>query len=83
MKAIAIIEIPDGGKGKWFIDGYIRYTEDESLMKKFDADMIPLKPLPSHMELESNDTRTKAIKIDNSFRMGWNMCLGEILGENK
>ena len=46
MKAIAIIEVLEGGKGKWYIDGEIRYTENKSLMEKFDVEMIPLKPLP-------------------------------------
>lgn len=48
MKAIAIINLPDDAfeKGNWYIDGVIRYTENESLMKKFDVEMIPLKPLP-------------------------------------
>lgn len=43
----------------------------------------PLRPLPSHMELELTVSQIKAITVNNSFRMGWNMCLGEILGENK
>ena len=53
MKAIAIIEVPEGGKGKWYIDGEIRYTENESLMKKFDVEMIPLRPLPEEKNIQN------------------------------
>lgn len=82
MKAIAIIEIPEGGKGKWYIDGEIRYTENESLMKKFDADMVPLKPLPQ--EREFGKRNILPIKVDgNSFVLGWNACLNEITGETE
>lgn len=75
MKAIAIIEIPDGGKGKWYIDGMIRYTEDESLMKKFDADMIPLKPLPKK---KNTDFHPNIV-----YANGWNDCIKEITGETE
>lgn len=98
MKAIAIIEIPDGGKGKWYIDGLIRYTEDESLMKKFDADMIPLKPMPekkvvtvkriediqsySITEVADKISAKIILKTDEVFALGWNACLDSIIGEN-
>lgn len=74
MKAIAIIEIPDGGKGKWYIDGEIRYTENESLMKKFDADMIPLKPMPNRIDWFENGYNGDWIM----FSTGWNACIEEI-----
>lgn len=76
MKAIAIIEILDGGKGKWYIDGEIHYTEDESLMKKFDVEMIPLKPMPQ--KRESKDGHP----FNECYADGWNACLREITGEN-
>ena len=68
MKAIAIIEIPDGGKGKWYIDGYIRYTEDESTMKRFDKDMIHIKPLP-------NRIKERGKWISEEYQKGWNACI--------
>lgn len=90
-KAILIIDLPmmcaECPMFTWaskdnYSDGFCTHSHK---LVKFDLRPLdcPLKPIPSHMELESTDTRSKAIKIDNSFRMGWNMCLGEILGENK
>lgn len=76
MKAIAIIEVPEGGKGKWYIDGEIRYTENESLMKKFDKEMIPLKPLPQKKDIELP-------WLYAEYENGWNDCLDEILGETE
>lgn len=99
MKAIAIIEIPDDGKGKWYIDGMIRYTEDESLMKKFDAEMIPLKPMPqkkvvtvkriedihsySITEVADKISAKIILKTNEVFALGWNECLAEITGETE
>lgn len=72
MKAIAIIEIPDDGfeKGKWYIDGYIRYTEDESTMKRFDKDMIHIKPLPKK---KNTDFHPNIV-----YANGWNDCIEEL-----
>lgn len=43
------------------------------------AEWCPLKPLPKPMPYEQTDTQTvKAVKVDNSFRLGWNACLEEI-----
>lgn len=72
MKAIAIIEVPEGGKGKWYIDGEIRYTENKSLMKKFDVEMIPLKPLPEPKEPSVDSAK------EYWFACGFNDCLEEI-----
>lgn len=83
MKAIAIIEIPDDGNGKWYIDGVIRYTEDESLMKKFDADMIPLKPLPQKKEETFAYWIARGCNDPESYINGWNACLEEITGETE
>ena len=74
MKAIAIIDVPDG-EGKWYIDGVIRYTEDESLMKKFDADMIPLKPMPKKM---IPVVLHQCVEDEYLYQKGWNDCLKEI-----
>ena len=73
MKVIAIIEVPEGGKGKWYIDGEIRYTENESLMKKFDKEMVPLKPLPAEINQDE-------IESDREYYMavGFNACLEKI-----
>lgn len=79
MKVIAIIDVPDG-EGKWYIDGEIRYTENESLMKKFDADMIPLKPLPKKKEIDNPDGY---YDLSQLFHEGWNYCIDAITGENK
>lgn len=79
MKAIAIIDVPDGGKGKWYIDGEIRYTEDESLMKKFDADMIPLKPMPKKRNYSEELADTRGFDM---YMEGWNDCLKEITDES-
>lgn len=79
MKAIAVIEILEGGKGKWYIDGQIRYTENESLIKKFDKELIPLKPLPQkkwHEEGKENE-------CEEWYRNGWNDCIDEITGETE
>ena len=73
MKAIALIEILEGGKGKWYIDGQIRYTENESLIKKFDKELIPLKPLP-----EPKDIGYPNEDYDVGFGDGWDACLKEI-----
>ena len=78
MKAIAIIEVPEGGKGKWYINGEIRYTENRPLMQKFDIQMITLKPLPSFKAVDLNDTRDVVM-----FCHGWNTCLAEITGETE
>ena len=78
MKVIAIIDVPEGGKGKWYIDGEIRYTENESLMKKFDVEMVPLKPLPQMKYISLGDTHNDLI-----YEMGWNGCLDEIMGEKE
>lgn len=77
MKAIAIIEVPEGGKGKWYIDGEIRYTENKSLMEKFDVEMIPLKPLPQKFRTDGNDIE------EDSYWQGWNDCIDEITGETE
>lgn len=82
MKAIAIIEIPEGGDGKWYINGEIRYTEDESLMKRYDAEMIPLKPMPKKpnpvdMELEPYIKPSDAEKWE-FYCIGFNDALKEI-----
>ena len=80
MKAIAIIEVPEGGKGKWYIDGEIRYTENKSLMMKFDVEMIPLKPLPSKLVpfgyLDAGNE-------DGLYEKGYNDCIDEITGETE
>jgi len=73
MKVIAIIEVPESGKGKWYIDGEIRYTENKSLMKKFDVETIPLKPLP--------ETKDVGYPIDDyavGFGDGWDACIKEL-----
>lgn len=80
MKTIAIVEVPEGGEGKWYIDGEIRYTENESLMKKFDVEMIPLKPLPD--ERTHNDLY-EIIWDDDIYALGFNRCLHEITGETE
>lgn len=82
MKAIAIIDVPDG-EGKWYIDGEIRYTENESLMKKFDADMIPLKPLPQKKEETFAYWIARGCNDAESYINGWNACLEEITGETE
>lgn len=74
MKAIAVIEILEGGKGKWYIDGQIRYTENESLIKKFDKEMIPLKPMPEKMIPEM----VMGNKFAEGCVQGWNDCIEEI-----
>ena len=74
MKVIAIIDVPDG-EGKWYIDGEIHYTENESLMKKFDADMIPLKPMPKK---KNTDFHPNIV-----YANGWNACLEAITGETE
>ena len=76
MKAIAVIEILEGGKGKWYIDGQIRYTENESLIKKFDKELIPLRPLP---QKESEKHREEIEDWTGlAYSQGWNDCLEEI-----
>ena len=74
MKVIAIIDVPDG-EGKWYIDGEIHYTENESLMKKVDADMIPLKPMPKK---KNTDFHPNIV-----YANGWNACLEAITGETE
>ena len=78
MKVIAIVEVPEGGKGKWYIDDGIRYTENKSLMKKFDVEMIPLKPLPKKMIRRATDGA-----VDLIYSTGYNKCLDEITGETE
>lgn len=80
MKAIAIVEVPEGGKGKWYIDGEIRYTEYRPLIQKFDIQMIPLKPLPKVKTKEeeiAKDPFNEDLFYDDYIR-GWNACLKEI-----
>ena len=74
MKAIAIVEVPEGGEGKWYINGEIRYTENESLMKKFDVEMIPLKPMPHKLQADW---------YTDGYKEGFNACLDEITGEKE
>lgn len=74
MKMIAIIDVPDG-EGKWYIDGEIRYTEDESLMKKFDNNMIQLKPLPKKF---IPVVLHQCVEDEYLYQKGWNDCLKEI-----
>lgn len=74
MKAIAIVEVPEGGEGKWYINGEIRYTENESLMKKFDVEMIPLKPMPHKLQADW---------YTDGYKEGFNACLDEITGETE
>ena len=80
MKVIAVIEVPEGGEGKWYIDGEIRYTENESLMMKFDKEMIPLKPLSSKLVpfgyLDAGNE-------DGLYEKGYNDCIDEITGETE
>lgn len=78
MKAIAIVEVLDGGKGQWYIDGDIHYTEDESLMKKFDAEMIPLKPMPKPKGYINAIEWHLTEKDSAMFISGWNNCLEEL-----
>ena len=82
MKVIAVIEVPESYKGKWYIDGMIRYTEDESLMKIFDKDLVELKPLPRKRDI---DKILEFCGYDNiiqeSLARGYNSCLDEITGE--
>lgn len=89
MKAILVIDIDDSlveGEERFAVDGYLMQESDcvgcyEAVGRIRNA---ILKPMPNYMELEKpNVTQAKAIKIDNSFRFGWNMCLGEILGETE
>ena len=82
MKMIAIIDVPDG-EGKWYIDGEIHYTENESLMKKFDADMIPLKPLPQNKEETFAYWIARGCNDPESYINGWNACIDEITGETE
>lgn len=82
MKAIAIVEVPEGGEGKWYIDGEIRYTENESLMMKFDKEMIPLKPLPNYRDNSKKPKDYAEVWIDGA-KTGWNACLDEITGETE
>lgn len=84
MKAIAIIDLPDDAfeKGNWYVDGEIRYTENEPLMKKFDNNMISLKPLPKKpnpvdMGLESYIKPSDAEKWE-FYCIGFNDALKEI-----
>lgn len=74
MKAIVIVEVPEGGEGKWYINGEIRYTENESLMKKFDVEMIPLKPMPHKLQADW---------YTDGYKEGFNACLDEITGEKE
>lgn len=74
MKVIAIVEVPEGGEGKWYIDGEIRYTENKSLMKKFDVEMIPIKPLPHKLQADW---------YTDGYKEGFNACLDEITGETE
>lgn len=91
MKVIAMIEVPEGGKGKWYIDGEIRYTENKSLMAKFDKEMVPLKPLPQKidkgMEVDisgGDDYETGYIHgWHRGVDKGWNDCIKTIKGETK
>ena len=77
MKAIAIVEVPEGGKGKWYINGEIRYTEYRPLIQKFDIQMIPLKPLPQKFRTDGDDIE------EDSYWNGWNACIDEITGEKE
>ena len=83
MKAIAIVEVPEGGKGKWYIDGEIRYTENKSLMMKFDKEMIPLKPLPQHREMFVGDRDRREVMLGKAYLKGWNDCVDGITGETE
>ena len=82
MKMIAIIDVPDG-EGKWYIDGEIHYTENESLMKKFDADMIPLKPMPQEQDIYEIGMDEEDTNAKRQWNKGWNACLEEIVGETE
>lgn len=84
MKAIAIIELSNDAfeKGNWYVDGEIRYTENESLMKKFGNNMISLKPLPKkpnpvNMGLEPYIKPSDAEKWE-FYCIGFNDALKEI-----
>lgn len=84
MKVIAIVEVPEGGKGKWYINGEIRYTEYRPLIQKFDIQMIPLKPLPQREKVDEKYMNDGLLRVaETMYAEGWNDCLDAITGETE
>lgn len=83
MKTILVIdEMPNScDECKVRCDGYTAKEYSEKGIKR--PSWCPLRPLPKIMAYEMTDTQTtKAVElINNTFRLGWNMCLNEITGE--
>ena len=82
MKVIAVIDVPESYKGKWYIDGMIRYTESESLIKIFDKEMVELKPLPQKKDIDKVLGYSGYDNIiQESLARGYNACIDEIIGD--
>lgn len=86
MKAILVIDMPSecGWECPCYrennaCEGMCTETLKSTLFTDESPSWCPLKPLPLPLLYEQTDTQTvKAVKIDNSFRLGWNACLEEI-----
>lgn len=98
MKLYAIVEINDDmydDKKKWYITGgdlNVGYVEDDIYMryKWIEDDMLELKPLPQKRDKSKvkivvgseEEATNMQILINQCSDIGFNACLGELLGDN-
>ena len=78
QKAVLVIDMPTDCIKCPLADGYCWNT----FPSKGKADGCPLKPLPQEREFSKQNILP--INVDgNSFVLGWNACIDEILGETE
>ena len=81
MKAILVIDIPDG-YGDIYDNKAVVTLRNGKLGTSLGIYNVPLKPMPEKYELYDLNEQPEEI-LANAEAIGWNDCIDEITGETE